>query len=53
MFVSGEVKASRYKDEHDQDRVSYTVYADYVALDTIGLESVVRTAKKAAAKAAA
>ena len=43
VFVRGEVKASSYRREgEDSDRLSYSITADYFAIDTIGLASVTR-----------
>lgn len=40
VFVIGHEVASQWKDDHDQDRESYDIRADYVAVDLIGIEAI-------------
>ena len=40
VFVQGQQVASQWKDDHDQNRESYDVIADYVAADLIGVEAI-------------
>lgn len=52
VYVSGEVRGSQYTDKNNQPRESFTVNADYIGLDMLGLESVVRATGGAREEAA-
>ena len=48
VFVQGQQLASQWKDDHDQDRESYDVVADYVAADLIGIAAITYQSRRAA-----
>ena len=48
VFVMGQVKASQWTDDHDQNRTSYDIVADYVAPDLIGIDAIEYQERKAA-----
>lgn len=48
VFVQGQEVASQWKDDHQQERESYDVVADYIAVDLIGVSEIAYQTRRAA-----